>query len=144
VIPPTLYARLDKTGRWVVCCGRDCGERFGEVNTLRERRVIFQPGWTNAPIGRLVKGAPRIWHLPKRVRERIDQGRLPMYRRQPGGNERRRRRERIDLQWEGIQLSAPSGRLVSFRPSAELPAQAQCPRCKQLQWLDAERLQLSS
>lgn len=130
MIPPTLYAELDKTGRWVKCSGLDCGERFARVSRYEQivrvwrgadgDQLNFLPGWIYEP-------GERAWRMSRQVRERIDRGRLPLYRAEPK---------------DGVTVTPAGSPYFPLKSCTELPTVAICYRCDRPMTLDADRLGL--
>ncbi|MFN0071384.1 MAG: hypothetical protein ACKVVP_07850 [Chloroflexota bacterium] len=115
------YARLDKTGRRVLCGVTDCGCQLAFVVKPRPQgrsgdpspMVAFGPGWT--------LGNDGVWTLSRRALRATRAGRAPTWRRPP------------------IQHHDTAGLAFGIAPY-DLPAEARCPACGLRQTLDSDQL----
>lgn len=138
-------ARLDKTGRRVLCESVVCGAAIAEVKMGHAvdhhgrglGRLCLPGGWIQRR-----KHDVWVWVLTPRAKARVREGRQPSYRRTP------------DVDRAGAQVRVLEGgrwvRIDDGRPGRwgrfvnELPAQIECPGCGREQTMDPEMLRVES
>lgn len=115
-----LFARLDRTGWFVLCAYIDCGTRITEVSPIGERAVMLGPGWKQEESG--------TWRLTPHAQRRFDAGHAPRDRRR------------------ALSPGAAAAKELRGTPKEDryqeppLPAYVVCPRCRHTETLDADRL----
>jgi hypothetical protein len=131
-VKPTLYARLDGKGWWVVCvrCGEQFARQIPRIAKFQPPPFVldFKAGW----LEHLGIAELPIWTMSKRTRKKLSQGRPATLRRvrlPSGEHVVRRSRERA----VGFSTNA--------RPT-RLPAIAICPNCQLHQLVDPSLLDM--
>lgn len=137
----TLCARLDKTGTWVICGLRDCGERIAKIALIPD---YAEAKLLNTPDGMVVTP-------PKGGRMRVVFG--PEWARDHSGVWRQTKRAGKVARLKELGYDLPDGltRRLHPRPLDQHPVEAAhgvaanveaaCPSCGSRQLIDIESLQ---
>lgn len=118
--------RLSMDGKWAVCFATSCGFSFarridGVPDFLGGPVLDFGPGWVTDGY---------LWWMPRRIWERVSQGRQPAFRREPMGRSGRQGRDRSHRPWRWSSNAR------------NLPAEVICPACGRLQLADSDLLEV--
>jgi hypothetical protein len=126
-----IFARLDKTGRWLVCGVRDCGITLAIANKDPEgvTGIILPPGWSMS-----YKGP--VWRFSSRARRAYRFGHIPEPRKVGGMDENAR--PGFEKASDGSYM--PVQRIMGSMPLLPVLIECHARRCGMVQLVDAARL----